>query len=203
MKLFLVPFNFEAKVLTAILPNCKKVPNSLFQNRWEYKGGEVVSWNEVGTEAIKDVIMKIGNFEKYSSVILFGSAGSLSPNLNLGELFVCTTIKDTENNCWKMPALAGFNSNSMLTTKEMIFDNNLRKKYFQEFNCELVDMEASIFAKLSAEGYFKDTESFVIRFVSDNYETLPPLVDGEIKSYSKSFMTKAHSEMIKYRKILI
>ena len=59
MKLFLVPFNFEAKVLTAILPNCKKVPNSLFQNRWEYIGGEVVSWNEVGTEAIKDVIISI------------------------------------------------------------------------------------------------------------------------------------------------
>ena len=90
MKLYLVPFNAEAKVLTSILPNCKKVSNSFSQNRWEYKGGVVVSWNEVGTEAIKDVIMKIGNFEKYTSVILFGSS---TDKFAFSICFMCSSVK--------------------------------------------------------------------------------------------------------------
>ena len=47
-------------------------------------------------------------------------------------------------------------------------------KYHKEFNCNLVDMEASIFAKLSSEGFFKQAETYIIRFISDNYDTLPP-----------------------------
>ena len=202
MKLYLVPFNAEAKVLISILPNCKKVPNSLFQNRWEYKGGEVICWNEVGTKAMKDIIMKIGNFEKYSSVILFGSAGSLAPDLKLGDVFSCTTIKDTENNCWQMPTITGFKSNSLLTTNELIFDNNLRMKYHKEFDSNLVDMEASIFAKLSSEGFFKKSETYIIRFISDNYETLPPF-DETKNTYTKNFLSIAQAEIAKYRKLLI
>ncbi len=202
MKLYLIPFNAEAKVLTAILPNCKKVSNSSFNNRWEYKGGEIISWNKMGTEAIKEVIMQIGDYEKYSSIILFGSAGSLSPNLNLGDIYCCTTIKDTTNQCWEMPSLDGIKPNSMLTTKELIFDNNLRMKYHQEFNCNLVDMEASIFAELSLQGYFKQAKTYIIRFVSDNYESLPPL-NKSTNSYTKTFMLKANSEIVKYRKLLI
>ncbi len=202
MKLYLVPFNAEAKVLTAILPNCKKVPNSIFQNRWEYKGGEIICWNAMGIKAIEDVIMKIGNFDKYSSVILFGSAGSLSPNLKLGELYSCTTIKDTDNKQWEMPRIQEFNNNSLLTTPELIFDNNKRMEYYKKFNCSLVDMEASIFAKLSSEGFFKQAETYIIRFISDNYDTLPPFDEAK-NTYTKSFLEIVHKEIVKYRKQLI
>ena len=202
MKLYLIPFNAEAKVLTAILPNCRKVSNSLFKNRWEYKGGEVISWNEMGTKAIEEVIMKIDNFDKYSSVILFGSAGSLAPDLKLGEVFSCISIKNTENKCWQMPVLGGIKPNSLLTTKELIFDNNLRMKYHQEFSCNLVDMEASIFAKYSSEGFFKNAETYIIRFISDNYDTLPPL-DETKNTYTKNFLSIAQAEIAKYRELLI
>ena len=202
MKLFLIPFKAEAKVLISMLPNCKKVPNSFFKNRWEYKNGEIISWDEVGTKAIENVIKTIGGFEKYSSVILFGSAGSLAPNLKLGDVYSCTTIKDTENKCWQMQAINGIKTNSLLTTNELIFDNNLRMKYHQEFNCNLVDMEASAFAKLSSEGFFKNAETHIIRFISDNYEVLP-LFDDAKNSYTKSFLELAHTEIIKYRKLII
>lgn len=202
MKLYLVPFNAEAKVLTSILPNCKKVSNSISQNRWEYKGGEIICWNKMGIKDFEDLIMRIENFDNYSSVILFGSAGSLVPDLKLGKLYSCTTIKDTENNHWEMPIFNGIEPNSLLTTNELIFDNKLRMEYHQRYNCNLVDMEASIFAKLSNEGFFKKTKTFIIRFVSDNYETLPPFDEAK-NSYTKSFLAKANSEMVKYRKILI
>ena len=202
MKLYLIPFNAEAKVLTSILPNCKKSPNSLFQNRWEYKNGEIISWNEVGINPIYEVIKKIGNFEKYSSVILFGSAGSLAPDLKLGEVYSCTTIKDLNNNSWEMPALKGIQQNSLLTTNELVFDNNKRFEYFQKFNCNLVDMEASIFAKLSNEGFFKGAETYVIRFLSDNYEALPPFNEAK-NTYTKDFLTLAQSKLAKFGKILI
>ena len=202
MKLYLVPFNAEAKVLTAILPNCRKAPTPLFKNRWEYNGGEVISWNEVGTKAIYEVIQKIGDFEKYSSVILFGSAGSLAPDLQLGEIFSCTTIKDLDNKNWQMPCLQGFKSNSLLTTPELIFDNNKRKEYHEKYNCNLVDMEASIFADLSNKGFFKKAETYIIRFLSDNYEILPPF-DLAKNSYNESFSKTVNKEIVKYRKILI
>ena len=202
MKLYLIPFNAEAKILTAILPNCRKAPSPLFKNRWEYKGGEIISWNEVGTKAIYEVIQKIGNFEKYSSVILFGSAGSLAPNLQLGDIFCCTTIKDLDGNTWQMPSLKGFNTNSILTTPELIFDNNKRKEYHEKYNCNLVEMEASIFAELSNNGFFKKAETYIIRFLSDNYEVLPPFDQGK-NSYTESFSKTVNKEIIKYRKILI
>ncbi len=202
MKLYLIPFNAEAKVLTAILPNCRKSPNTLFKNRWEYKGGEVISWNEVGTKAIYEVIQKIGDYEKYSSVILFGSAGSLAPDLELGKIFCCTTVKDLEGNSWKMPSLQEFKENSLLTTPELIFDNNKRMEYFKKYNCSLVDMEASIFAELSSKGFFKNAGTFIIRFLSDNYDVLPPL-DLAKNSYNESFSKTVNKEIIKYRKILI
>lgn len=202
MKLYLVPFNAEAKVLTAILPNCRKAPNSIFPNRWEYKGGEVVSWNEMGTKAINEVILKIKDFDKFSSVILFGSAGSLSPDLKLGNVYSCTTIKDTNGKCWQIPELEGLNTNSLLTANELIFDNNKRLECFQKYNCNLVDMEASAFAKLSSENFFKQAKTYIIRFISDNYKTLPP-TDDVTKSYKKDFLLLAQKEMLKYRKILI
>lgn len=202
MKLYLIPFTAEAKVLTAILPNCRKSPNQLFKNRWEYKGGEVISWNEAGTKPIHEVIKSIGDFDKYSSVILFGSAGSLAPNMQLGDIFCCTTVKDIEGNSWEMPSMQEFKKNSLLTTPELIFDNNKRMEYFKKYNSNLVDMEASIFAELSSQGFFKKAETYIIRFVSDNYEILPPL-DLAKSSYNESFIKLANKEITKYRKILI
>ena len=202
MKLYLIPFNAEAKVLTAILPDCRKVSNNLFKNRWEYKGGEVICWNEMGLPPIREVINKIGNFEKYSSVVLFGSAGSLSPNLKLGEVFSCTTIKDTEKGFWQMAEYKGLKTNSLLTSKALVFDNEKRMEYHQKFNCNLVDMEASAFAELASQGLFKNAETYIIRFISDTYETLPPWDEAK-NSYTKSFLSIAQAEITKYRKLLI
>ena len=202
MKLFLVPFKAEAKVLLSILPNCRKKTDSLFPNHWEYKGGEVISWNKVGLEPFRDIVKKIGNFEKYSSVILFGSAGSLSPDLKLGEVFSCTTVKDTESGCWQIPLLEGLTPNSLLTSKALVFDNNKRLEYFRKYNCPLVDMEASAFAKLASEGIFKQAETYVIRFISDTYKTLPPM-DELGNNYTPDFLKIVHPIMVKYRKIII
>ena len=202
MKLFLVPFKAEAKVLLSILPNCRKKTDSIFPNHWEYKGGEVISWNKVGLEPFRDIVKKIGNFEKYSSVILFGSAGSLSPDLKLGEVFSCTTVKDTESGCWQIPLLDGLTANSLLTTKALVFDNNKRMEYFKKYNCSLVDMEASAFAVLASEGVFKQADAYVIRFISDTYKTLPPM-DELGNNYTPDFLKIVHPIMVKYRKIII
>ena len=202
MKLYLVPFKAEAKVLLSILPNCKKTENTLSKNRWEYKGGEIISWNEVGLDPFRKIVKKIGDFDKYSSVILFGSAGSLSPNLKLGEIFSCTTVKDTENGCWSMPALEGLTSNSLLTTKALVFDNNKRMEYFKKYNCNLVDMEASAFSELASEGLFKQAKTYIIRFISDTYETLPSM-DEQGNNYTPGFMEIVHPVMVKYRKLFL
>ena len=202
MKLYLVPFKAEAKVLLSILPNCRKKTDSLFPNHWEYKGGEVISWNKVGLEPFRDIVKKIGNFEKYSSVILFGSAGSLSPDLKLGEVFSCTTVKDTESGCWQIPLLEGLTPSSLLTSKALVFDNNKRLEYFRKYNCPLVDMEASAFAELASEGVFKQADAYVIRFISDTYKTLPPM-DKQGNNYSPDFMKLLQPVMAKYRKLFL
>ena len=202
MKLYLVPFKAEAKVLLSILPNCRKKTDSLFPNHWEYKGGEVISWNKVGLEPFRDIVKKIGNFEKYSSVILFGSAGSLSPDLKLGEVFSCTTVKDTESGCWQIPLLEGLTPSSLLTSKALVFDNNNRLEYFRKYNCPLVDMEASAFAELVSEGIFKQAKTYVIRFISDTYEILPP-IDELGNNYTPDFLEIVHPVLAKYRKIII
>ena len=202
MKLYLVPFKAEAKVLLSIMPNCRKKTDSIFPNHWEYKGGEVISWNKMGLEPFREIVKKIGNFDKFSSVVLFGSAGSLSPDLKLGDIYTCTTIKDSENNSWQMPILEGLTPNSLLTTKALVFDNNKRLEYFKKYNCSLVDMEASVFAQLTSEGYFKQTKTYVVRFISDTYETLPP-IDEQGNNYAPNFMNLLHPVMAKYRKLFL
>ena len=153
-------------------------------------------------EPFREIVKKIDNFDKFSSVVLFGSAGSLSPDLKLGEIYSCTTIKDTENNSWQMPILEGLTPNSLLTTKALVFDNNKRLEYFKKYNCSLVDMEASVFAQLTSEGYFKQTKTYVVRFISDTYETLPP-IDEQGNNYAPNFMNLLHPVMAKYRKLFL
>ncbi len=101
-----------------------------------------------------------------------------------------------------MPLLEGLTPNSLLTTNALVFDNNKRLEYFKKYNCSLVDMEASAFAKLASEGFFKQTQTYVIRFISDTYETLPP-IDEQGNNYAPNFMNMLHPVMAKYRKLFL
>lgn len=199
MKLYLVPFRQEAKLLTSILPNCRSLLSENFSGCWEFNGGRVVCWNQAGTNGIIEIIKKIPDLDSFSEVILFGSAGSLAKNLSMGAVYSCTNIKDTKGNSWKIEGVDGFTECSLLTTETLIFDNDLRYELWQKYECELVDMEASAFAELAVKGFFGKAKAGVVRFVSDTYEILPEL-DPVTKNFTGKFPAEIRQQIAKHRK---
>ena len=199
MKLYLVPFRQEAKLLISILPNCRALPDSGFPGCCEYTGGRVVCWNQAGVQGVVDLVKKITDFSGYSEVILFGSAGSLAKELELGRIYTCTRIKDTFGGVWNMPAVSSFQESGLLTAEELVFENNKRQELWQKYNCELVDMEASAFAYLAEKNAFGDAKTGVVRFVSDTYEILPKL-DIVTRNFTGKFPKEVSQQISKHRK---
>lgn len=201
-QLFLVPFKAEAKLLTSIFPNCKSITDSRFPNHWTFKGGEIISWNIAGKAGMQDTIEKVGIYDNFSSVILFGSCGSLSPNLKLGQIFSCKTIKDTNHSIFELPIPEDFENKDLLCTDDLILDNEERKKLWEEYNCHIVDMEGSVFANFADKGYFGKANPYIIRFVSDTYDCSAP-IDSDSLKFTGKFQPEIQQEIIKHRKILL
>ncbi len=201
-QLFLVPFKAEAKLLTSIFPNCKAITDSEFPNHWTFKGGEIISWNIAGKTAMRDTIEKIGLYEVFSSVILFGSCGSLSPNLKLGQIFSCKTVKDTNKSIFELPVPEVFENKDLLCTDDLILVNSERKRLWEEYNCHIVDMEGAVFAGFAHKGYFGKAHTYIIRFVSDNYECSAP-INPDSKKFTGKFQPEIQQEIIKHRRLLL
>ena len=230
MKLYMVPFRQEARLLTAILPNCRSVhaysgyqqaksaqpalstsksnQSSLTPNPqsptpltiWEYNGGRVVCWNQAGSAGVEDVVAKISDFSLYSEVIMFGSAGSLAHGLSMGQLFCCTTVKDTFGGCWHLPQLDGLPECGILSTEALVFDNEKRNEFWQKHHCELVDMETAAFARLASLGAFGSAAFGAIRFVSDTYEILPAL-DPITNAFTGKFPPEVRNQITQHRRL--
>lgn len=202
MKLYLVPFKQEAKLLTAIMPNCRQIKDSAFAGEWEYNGGRIICWNQAGSAGVADVVNKISDFSAYSDIIMFGSAGSLAHNLSMRQIFCCTTIKDTHGGCWKMPAVKGLPESGILSTEALVFDNGKRDELWQKYQCELVDMETAAFAEIAVSGRLGTANFGAIRFVSDTYDVLPEL-DPTTNNFTGKFPQEIRNQIGKARKNIL
>ncbi len=230
MRLYLVPFKQEAKLLTAILPNCHSVkissndqpaksaqpaPSTSKSNQpslipnpqsptslniWEYNGGLVISWNQAGSAGVEEVVANISDFSPYSEVIMFGSAGSLAHDLSMGQLFCCTNVKDTFGGHWQLPQLKGLPECGILSTEALVFDNEKRNELWQKHHCELVDMETAAFARLASSGAFGSAAFGAIRFVSDTYEILPAL-DPLTNAFTGKFPPEVRNQITHHRRL--
>lgn len=202
MKLYLVPFKQEAKLLTAILPNCHQVKNGNWGGEWSFNNGYIICWNQAGGVGVYDIVNRISDFSQYSEVIMFGSAGSLAHDLSMGQIFCCTTVKNTNGGHWQIAALPGFPECGILSTEALVFDNGKRDELWQKYQCELVDMETAAFAELAASGVFGSARVGAIRFVSDTYDILPE-IDPLTNNFTGKFPPEVRIGITKYRKCLI
>ena len=157
--LFLCPFKAEAKVLAALLPECRQAD----ARHWKCKGGQIYTWNGAGEQpllaALADQQMPAG----FNRFILFGSAGALAPEIETGRFFAAGEVTDGETSLvGRVPT--GFEPAKILTVKRAIFEPGRRLKAWQKTGAELVDMEAFYFIR-----HFATTgqAAAVIRFVSD------------------------------------
>ena len=132
---------------------------------------------------------------------MFGSAGSLAHDLSMGQIFCCTTVKNTNGGHWQIPALPGFHECGILSTEALVFDNEKRNELWQKYQCELVDMETAAFAELVASGAFGSARAGVIRFVSDTYDILPEL-DPLTNKFTGKFPTEVRNQISKNSKAL-
>ena len=133
---------------------------------------------------------------------MFGSAGSLAHDLSMGQIFCCTTVKNTNGGYWQFPALPGFPECGILSTEALVFDNEKRNELWQKYQCELVDMETAAFAELAASGAFGPACVGAIRFVSDTYDILPEL-DPLTNNFTGKFPPEVRNHITRFRKFLL
>lgn len=192
MRLFLAPFKAEAKLLASILPNCKLASDDSFPNRWTFKGGEIISWNSAGAEALLKAIERI-NFDKFSSVILFGSSGALAPDLKLGEVFSCTEIMDFAGRSIKLSGLKKMLCAKLLTSEKPVETSEGRNRLYEKYKADLVDMESFAFAQVAIGDGICPFLSYVVRFVSDTQD----------KAFNGKFPDEIRAALVKYRNAFV
>ncbi|PKL43400.1 MAG: hypothetical protein CVV41_10095 [Candidatus Riflebacteria bacterium HGW-Riflebacteria-1] len=175
--LILSPFKAEARLLAGILPDCRQTDAT----SWTFAGGRLATANAAGCAPLIALLERELARAGYLRVILFGAAGALTPDLQIGQLFCCNTLiygdrKLDLPNTTDLPTAAIVTVDQPATTKES------REQLATKHNASLVDMESFFFAE-ALQG--RGLSGAVIRFVSDTAEQafvlpFPPAVKANI-----------------------
>ncbi len=164
------PYLAEAKIIAAGLPGCRKKTG----NSWNFKGGELATINNCGMEPMQNFFAGFNRWECFSRFWLFGSAGAIDENSELGQVFICNRFLSQnaviESNSGSMPTAL---KNSIATAVSFTVDEPVmtpadRKILHLSSGAGLVDMESFHFAKIMNE---QKMDFMVIRFVSDTAST--------------------------------
>lgn len=103
-----------------------------------------------------------------AQLIIIGFAGALNPALEINSLFNVTKILgEGEETKLKLPSLKGKNdlSNvSLLTVKKAVTSVTLKNQLWQQYQTDLVDMEAYYLAHLSLQNNIR---TYVLKGITD------------------------------------
>jgi nucleoside phosphorylase len=163
--LILAPFKAEARLLAGILPDCRQSGAA----SWSFKGGRLATANAVGGAALLALLDRELAQASYRSIILFGAAGALAPELQIGQLFSCDTFFYA-NSQLELPAppdLPDLPPAAVVTVDQPAITRDDRAQLAAKHNASLVDMESFFFAE-AMQG--RGLNGAVIRFVSDTAE---------------------------------
>lgn len=170
-KLIVCPFIAEARMLLAVLPECRKIA----ADSWQNKDYLIKVLNGFGEKPVVDFFAS--EFKESSvlndQIVLFGSAGALAPDLEPGQLFVCDSMKFDDLFITLSVDAADKNLTthsktieitSQITVREAVFAPNDRAALHAKTGAAIVDMESYFFAR---EAIKLGIKPLVIRFISD------------------------------------
>ena len=161
--LILAPFKAEAKLIAGILPDCRQNGSC----GWNFAGGRLAAANASGGGALLTLLDREFASQNYNCVVLFGAAGALTPEIELGQLFNCSRFIHAEQTL-DLTVSAALPAATVITVDQPVFSSEARSRLNTSFNASLVDMESFFFAKCMHE---KSQSCAVIRFVSDTAST--------------------------------
>lgn len=184
-RVFLCPFRAEAKLLTSVLPDCRSIDS----NHWKFKSGEIFTWNGAGGEKLQSALQGFAGLHNFDRIVLFGAAGALAPNLEIGDIFsVSTAIYDSRR--VEIAPATGFLAAETVTVDAPVLAAADRQALFSQTGAVMADMESffliSGLPKLAAK-------LEVIRFISDT-AAVP---------FSLPFSDKIKKSVCKMRKLFI
>ncbi|PKL48955.1 MAG: hypothetical protein CVV42_08140 [Candidatus Riflebacteria bacterium HGW-Riflebacteria-2] len=185
--LILAPFKAEARLLAAILPDCRQSDAA----SWFFKGGRLVTANAAGGDPLFALLDRELTQASYRRIILFGAAGALAPELQVGQLFCCNRFFYACRQL-ELPAPADLPPAAVVTVDQPAITRDDRAQLAAKYDASLVDMESFFFAE-AMQG--RELNGAVIRFVSDTAEQVfvlpfPPAVSRNI-SQARSLILKA------------
>jgi len=161
--LILTAFKAEARLLAAILPDCHQSGSG----RWEFAGGKLASGNAAGREALLGLLNKELAELNYDRIVLFGAAGALAEELELGQLFICNKFIHADMKL-DLSITAALPAATIVTVDQPVFSKEARMQLCNASTASLVDMESFFFAMAMHE---QSRSCAVIRFVSDTAST--------------------------------
>jgi len=161
--LILAPFKAEARIIAAILPDCRQSATS----GWDFSGGRLATGNASGRDALFLLLNKELSGINYDRIVLFGAAGALAPGLEIGQLFNCNRFIHADLKL-DLPVSTALPTATVVTVDQPVVANEARCQLNTSFNASIVDMESYFFAAAMHE---KSQNCAVIRFVSDTAST--------------------------------
>ncbi|HAE40351.1 MAG TPA: hypothetical protein DCG57_17210 [Candidatus Riflebacteria bacterium] len=187
--LILAPFKAEARLLAGVLPDCRQADAT----SWTFADGRLATANAAGCAALIALLEHELAQASYLRVVLFGAAGALAPELQIGQLFCCNTFvyADRKLNLpnttglptmTDLPAKVDLPTAAIVTVDQPALTKRDREQLATKHNASLVDMESFFFAE-ALQG--RGLPGAVIRFVSDTAEQafalpFPPAVKANI-----------------------
>lgn len=175
--LILAPFKAEAVLLAGILPDCQHVDAAT----WTFAGGQLATANAAGASALIALLDRELAETASNRIILFGAAGALAPELEIGQVLCCHTALYDDRRL-ELPVSTDIQATTIITVDEPITRAEERFRLAERYCASLVDMESFFFAE-AIQG--RGLSGAVIRFVSDTAEQafvlpFPPSVKANI-----------------------
>ena len=160
--LILAPFKAEARLLAAILPDCRQSDAA----SWSFKGGRLATANAAGGAPLLALLDRELAQASYRRIILFGAAGALAPELQIGQLFCCNKLFYAGRQL-ELPTLPDLPPAAIVTVDLPASTRDERAQLAVKYKASLVDMESFFFAE-AMQG--RGLDGVVIRFISDTAE---------------------------------
>ena len=160
--LVLAPFKAEARLLAGILPDCRQADTAT----WTFAGGRLATANAAGGAALIALLDRELAEITCNRIILFGAAGALTPELEIGQVLCCHTALYDDRRL-ELPVSTDIQATTIITVAEPVTRTEERFRLFERYSASLVDMESFFFAE-SLQG--RGLSGAVIRFVSDTAE---------------------------------
>lgn len=160
--LFVCPHPIEAKALASHLKTCRPGKRPL---KYESPLASILISGEGGNRLLESLSGL--DLSAFSAVFLFGTAGSLSSEIPLGELFFCNPVRMLGKTGINSDFLIDLPQRPLVTQPAPVISSVDRESLFRLSHAPLVDMEGWEFARYVSE---RTIPWAIFRLVSDTPE---------------------------------